>query len=438
MNLPLIARVQKLKKIKADRKALKARSKKPIEVLPPTIEEFLAHLPPTYHDFLKPSTYKAAFGGRASAKSHSFAEMAIAKMIYEPDLQVLGVRKYRESLTYSLKLLLERKIKKMGVPHLFDIKSNIIERKDGDGFVAFKGLQDHNAESVKSAEDFGLVIVEEATELDQRSLDMLIPTMRKPGVELWFLWNPDQPTDPVDALFRGPNPPKDSIIKSVSFRDNTFISQKTLDDEERDRLADAEKHDWVWLGGYNVKSDAIVFSGRWRIAEVDTANWDGPYYGADWGFANDPTALIEVWVSGNQIYVSRESYAYRLESDRIARRWKKDLPGVERQVIRGDNSRPETISMVKRDYRGLRACEKWPGCVEDRIDWLRSYEILVHPRCVNMQTELKRYRYKQNKGGDVLSQIIDKDNHLIDSLAYALEPLIKNRGKQYGESRARW
>lgn len=437
MSLPLIAKVQKLKKLKAERRALreKANSKKKGDSIPSTIEELLAHLPPTYKDFIPPATYKAAYGGRASAKSHSFAEMAIGRMVYEPDLQVLGVRKYRESLTYSLKLLLEKKISSLGVEPLFDIQANTIQRKNGKGFIAFKGLQGHNAESVKSAEDFGVVIAEEATELDERSLEMLIPTMRKPGVELWFLWNPDQPEDPVDKLFRGSNPPKDSIIKRVSFKDNTFISQKTLDDEERDRLADPEKHEWIWLGGYNVKSDAVVFAGKWRIAEVDTTGWDGPYYGADWGFAADPTAAGEVWVSGSQIYISRESYAYRLESDRIAQRWRQDIPGMEEHTIRADNARPETISLVQRNgYSGLIGCEKWKGSVEDGVDWLRGHEILVHPDCVNTQTELKRYRYKQNRGGDVLPQLVDKDNHIIDLIRYSLEPLIKNQQTSYLET----
>lgn len=403
-----------------------------------TLEELLAHSPSWTKDLFKPSRFKAVYGGRAGAKSHSLAELMLARMILDPDLQCVCIRRYRSSLTNSVLLLLKNKVAERGWDKYFEVQATQIKRRGERGFIAFIGMQDHNATTIKGYEGFGIGWVEEATEIDQFSMDLLIPTLRKEGAETWFSWNPDQPSDPVDAFFRGSSPPANAIIKAVSFKDNPFLSETSKEDEQRDLLADPEKHDWIWLGGYNVKSDAVVFAGRWRVAEVATTGWDGPYYGADWGFANDPTALVEAWVSGSQIYVSRESYAYRLESDRIAARWSRDMPGIERATNRADNSRPETISMVRRSYPRLTACEKWPGCVEDGIDWLRGFEILVNPSCVNMQVELKRYRYKQNRGGDVMAQIVDKDNHCIDSLRYALEPLIKNRGKAYGESRAHW
>ena len=358
----------------------------------------------------------------------SFAELMLARMVLEPELQCVCIRKYRSTLTNSVLLLLKNKVMDLGWDNYFEIQNSQIKRKNGRGFITFIGMQDHNASSIKGFENFGIAWVDEATELDQFSLDLLIPTLRSSGAETWFTWNPEHPEDPVDSFFRQDPIPKNAIVKGISFAENPFLTDTSREDEERDRLSDPEKHDWVWLGGYNVKSDAVVFAGRWRIAEVDTDQWDGPYYGADWGFASDPTAAIEVWVSGNQIYVSRESHAYRLDTVRIAPRWQQDIPGMDKSVVRADNARPENISHVKKNgFPRIIACEKWPGCVEDRIDWLRSYEILVHPRCVNIQTELKRYRYKQNKGGDVLAQIVDKDNHLIDALGYALEKLIQSQ-----------
>ena len=403
-----------------------------------TPHQLLPHTPRWAIPFFEPTRFKAVHSGRAGGKSHFFAELMLARMVCDPNLQCVCIRRYRVSLTNSVLLLLKNKIANLGWEQYFEVQQTQIKRKGGRGFITFIGMQDHNASSIKGFENFGIAWVDEAAEIDQYSLDLLIPTLRSEGAETWFSWNPDQSSDPVDAFFRQEPIPKNALVRGISFKDNPFLTDTSRDDEERDRLADPEKHAWIWLGEYNVKSDAVVFAGKWRIAEVDTTQWDGPYYGADWGFANDPTALVEVWVSGNQIYISRESYAYRLETDRVAPRWRQDMPGAENRMIRADNARPESISFVQRHgFSRLMACHKWPNCVEDGIDWLRSYEILVHPDCENMQNELKRYRYKQNKGGDVLAQLVDKDNHLIDSVRYALEPLIRARHTAFSSSTAR-
>lgn len=422
MSLSLIAKVERLKAIKRQRRELRRTS----STIVATPQELLPHAPEWSKPFFEPIRFKAAYGGRACGKSHQFAELMLARMICEPDLQCVCIRKYRATLTNSVQLLLKNKIVDLGWNSYFDIQRTEIKRIGGRGFISFIGMQDHNASSIKGYENFGIAWVDEATELDQYSLDLLIPTLRANDAETWFSWNPEQPDDPVDKFFRGGSSPQNSIVKGISFKDNPFLTETSKEDERRDRELDPEKHDWIWLGGYNVKSDAVVFSGRWRIGEINTTEWDGPYYGADWGFASDPTAAVEAWVSGNQIYVSRESYAYRLEVDRTAKRWVKDIPGIEKHVVRADNARPESISLTKRmGISRIQACEKWKGCVEDGVEWLRSYEIIVHPACENTQTELKRYRYKQNRSGDILSQIVDKDNHICDSLRYALEGLIR-------------
>lgn len=404
-----------------------------------TLESLLPHSSEWVKPYFEAARFKAAHGGRACGKSHAFAEMMLARMIVDPSLQCVCIRRFRSSLTNSVLLLLKNKVAALGWDEYFEVQQTQIKRKGGRGFIAFIGMQDHNATSIKGYEGFGIAWVDEAAEIDQYSLDLLIPTLRSEGAETWFTWNPDQDSDPVDAFFRQEPIPSNSIVRGISFKDNPFLTETSKDDEQRDLASDPEKHSWIWLGGYNTKSDAVVFAGKWRVGEVDTTRWDGPYYGADWGFANDPTAAVEIWASGNQIYISRESYAYRLETDRIAQRWRQDIPGMEDHVIRADSARPESISLVSRNgFPQLTACEKWKNCAEDGVDWLRGYEILVNSSCENMQTELKRYRYKQNKGGDVLAQLMDSDNHLIDSVRYGCQPLIRNKGRQYGESRAYW
>jgi phage terminase large subunit len=124
--------------------------------------------------------------------------------------------------------------------------------------------------------------------------------------------------------------------------------------------------------------------------------------------------------------VEKESYRYGLQIDRIAGAWMEDVPGIERYVVRADNSEQDTIDYIKR--HGIPMIEpvtKGPGSVETGVKWLKSHTIIVHPDCTHFQEELKRYRLKKNKAGDILDEIVDKDNHLIDQCRYAFAPLIK-------------
>lgn len=391
-----------------------------------SLAELLPHFNKIEQRFFVRSRFKALYGGRAGRKSHTFAELMLARMVLDPNLQCVVIRRYRASLTYSAMLLLKNKISDMGWDGLFVVKGNTIQRRNGNGFISFTGMQDHNANSIKGYENFGIAWAEEATELDQYSLDLLVPTLRAPGSELWFSWNPDQPTDPVDSMFRV-RPPKSAIIEQVSFRENQFLSEESRQDEQDALARDPEKHSWIWLGNYNVASNQIIFAGRWRVGEVDTKDWDGPYFGADFGFVVDPTAVAKQWRLGDQIYIERESYRYGLQIDRIAGAWVEDIPGVERHVVRADNSEQNTIDYLQRNgIPMIKPVVKGPGSVETGVKWLKSHTLIVHPDCLSFQEELKRYRLKTNKAGDVLDEIVDKDNHLIDQCRYAFEPLIQN------------
>lgn len=392
-----------------------------------SLPEILPHYTEKESQLFNKGRFKAMYGGRAGRKSHTIAEYILARMIRDLSLQVVVVRKYRSSVTYSAQLLLKKKISAMGWDRYFEVMDKVIRRRDGTGFITYIGMQDHNATSIKSFEDFGLAWVEEATEIDQYSLDLLIPTLRTPGAELIFSWNPDQPTDPVDAKFRV-DAPENAIVIPVSFKDNKFLSDESRQDE-RDMLSrDPEKHAWVWLGEYNVHSNAIIFAGKWRVDEVDVTGWDGPYYGLDFGFVIDPTAASRNWRSpdGKQIYIEAESYRYGLQIDHIATRLKEDLPGIEQFVIRADSSEQDTIDYLRRHgLPRIVPVEKGKGSVETGVKWLKNHEIIVHPDCTHFQEELKRYRLKTNKAGDVLDEIVDKDNHLLDNARYSFRPLIK-------------
>lgn len=380
---------------------------------------------------LKPGfRYRGVWGGRASGKSHVMADNVVEAMVMDPDLRVVCIREVQKSLKFSAKQIIEDKIKAHGVGHLFDIQSVEIKRKGGAGICIFQGMQDHTSDSIKSLEGFRIAWVEEAQALSDKSLRLLRPTMRAPGAEIWFSWNPDQPDDAVDRFLRGKEPPDRSIVLQANWQDNPWLPEEIKDEIAHDQKGDPETYAHVWLGEYNTRSDAQVFSGRYQVAEFEPgAGWDGPYFGADWGFANDPTVLVKCWITPEgKVAIERESGKVGLDIDRTGDLWARDVPEAQEHTIRSDSARPETISYMKRHgWPKITGVDKWKGSVEDGVDWLRAKGLLIHPRCQRAAREARLYRYKVNKAGDVLAQIEDAENHIWDAVRYALSPLIRQR-----------
>jgi hypothetical protein len=211
------------------------------------------------------ATYKGAWGGRGSGKSHFFAELLIERCITTPGLRAVCLREVQKSLKESAKRLLEDKIQAMGVGHLFEVQADCI-KTPGGGIIIFQGLQDHTSESIKSLEGFRVAWVEEAQTISERSLELLDPTIRSPGSEMWFSWNPRNATDPIDKLLRGQNPPTKSVVVKACYSDNPFFPA-----ELEEKRAYAEKHSrerygHIWLGDYEPAAIGAIFD-RVTIAQ---------------------------------------------------------------------------------------------------------------------------------------------------------------------------
>ena len=151
-----------------------------------------------FEPLLQPARYKGAVGGRGSGKSHNFAEMMIEQCLLERSTRAVCIREVQRTLKESSKRLIEDKLQdfRLGEADGFKVFNEVIEAP-GDGIIVFQGMQDHNAESIKSLEGFRIAWTEEAQTLAARSLSLLRPTIRAPGSELWFSWNARRKTDPV-------------------------------------------------------------------------------------------------------------------------------------------------------------------------------------------------------------------------------------------------
>jgi phage terminase large subunit len=385
-----------------------------------------------FQPLLQPARFKGAYGGRGGGKSHTFAGLLVARALNQPGLRVLCVRETMLSLKQSSKRLIEDKVQAFGAGGKFQILNDAI-RTPGDGMIVFVGMANHTAESIKSYEGFDICWVEEAQALSQRSLDLLLPTIRKAGSELWFSWNPRTERDPVDRLFRGGEPPPGSIIVNVNYSDNPWLSKEAKAQMAYDRRRDPDKYQHIWLGGYERHPESRVFH-NWKVGEVDIPGDARPYFGADWGYAKDPTVLVRTWIIGRTAYVDKEVYKIRCDIDHTPALFEKiqdvRTSNVREWPIVADSSRPETIAYMRARGFRITGAKKGDNSVKDGVEFLQSYDLVVHPDCRHSIDELSLYSYKTDKlTGDILPELADKHNHVIDALRYAVESL-RRRGQQ--------
>lgn len=383
-----------------------------------------------------PARYRGAYGGRGSGKSRSFAAVLLADGMREPG-PILCARELQSSLKDSVHAELCGLVDDLGLGHVYEYGREFLRTRPGHfprggqtEFV-YSGLR-HNSQSIKSKSRFRRCWVEEAEYVSEQSWKDLIPTIRMPGSEIWLTWNPEVKGSATDRRFIE-SPPSDCKIAALNWRDNPWFPA-VLDQERRNDLRrDPDAYANVWEGKYATRSDAQVMAGKWSVEafEPDPATWGGPYDGADWGFAVDPTVRVRCWTHGGNLYVEREAYGKQVELLDLPALFDR-FPDSRKVRIRADSARPETISLMASQGFRIEAVAKWAGSVEDGIAHVRGgYDkVIVHPRCVHTAEEMRLYSYKVDRNtGEVLPDVIDKHNHIIDAIRYSLQPLIKRPGR---------
>lgn len=372
----------------------------------------------------KPKRYKIAFGGRGSGKSFTYTDALLITALQKP-IRVLCAREYQISISESVHRLLQKRIEDLGLSAYFTIQRDSITSKTGSEFI-FKGLR-HNVDNIKSMAGINICWIEEAQSISQESLDILIPTIREPDSEIWMTMNPRLESDPVYRMFIANKHP-DAVLFKVNYTENKHFPA-VLDAERRLMLErDPALYNHVWLGECLTHTDAQIFKDKWEVREFTPEKWGYPYYGLDFGFSQDPTACVKVWVHDETLYIEKEAVKIGLELDNTADYIKGLMPEIHDAVIRADSARPESISYLKRHgLPRIEAVKKWKGSVEDGITHMRSYKrIVVHPRCTHAINEMMLYSYKvDQRSGDITTDVVDKHNHIIDACRYSLEPFMK-------------
>lgn len=345
---------------------------------------------------------------------------------YAEPIRVLCAREFQVSIAESFHAELKAAIaSEPWLEAAYEVGKDYLRGSNGTEFI-FRGLR-RNTQSIKSLAQIDLTIVEEAEDVPEMSWLALEATVfRQDKSELWALWNPKLPGSPVDKRFRQ-NPPLNGIIQEVNWSDNPFFPKALEELRQRElRRLDPGTYAHVWEGEYLLDTEARVFR-NWQVDDFETPADATFYLGADWGFSVDPTVLVRCFIEDRTLYFDREVYQVGCEIDRTPALFDKLVPGddgwARKWPIRADSARPETISYMRRHgYERITSALKGPNSVMDGIEFMRSYDIVVHPRCKHLIDELTMYSFKTDPlTGDVLPVLEDKKNHVIDAARYALE-----------------
>lgn len=221
-----------------------------------------------FDPLLDPSRYKGAHGGRGSGKSQFFADLMVGYAVRKPGFRGLCCREVQKSLKESAKRLIEQKIEVHGLGSFFEVQEAQI-KTPGGGLIVFAGLQDHTSESIKSYEGFDVAWVEEAQTVSDRSLNLLRPTIRAPGSELWFSWNPRHKSDAVDKMLRGTELPTGAVVVQANWNNNPWFPAE-LEQERLDCMrAQPDQYGHIWQGDYVTVSEGAYYARCLAEAKAD-------------------------------------------------------------------------------------------------------------------------------------------------------------------------
>jgi phage terminase large subunit len=385
-------------------------------------------------------------GGRGSTKSSFTAIEIILGIIEDPDANAICLRKVGDTIRTSLLPTFLWAIDVLGVHTHFRhtvAPAEIIYIPTGQKII-MKGLDDPmKLKSVKARRGyFKYLWFEEASEYDGmeeiRSVEQSVLRGGETFVE-FITYNP--PNDPAawvnkECLEEYP----DRLVHHSTYLDvdPAWLGAKFLEKAERLRQTDYLKYEHEYLGKAVGRAEQIVFYGKWEEKRFDTPSLKHIYqsrffYGADWGFANDPTALTRSFIIKKDdkmyLFIDYEAGGVGVEFEQLPALFER-IPESRKWKIKADSARPETISYMSRQGFNIEAAKKWKGSVEDGVEYIKGFtKIYVHPRCVNTIEELKTYCYKVDRNTqEILPVIVDANNHYIDSIRYGLDEYIQMKG----------
>lgn len=388
---------------------------------------------PVYLDYMmnNQNRYQLYYGGSSSGKSYSLAQRCVLD-VFLGDRNYLIVRNVQNTIKRSCFNEVEKSIEAFGLGKYFAVNKTdlVITCNMNRRQILFCGLDD--TEKIKSITPKRGVItdiwVEEATECEYKAVKQLDKRLRgrsKVIKRLTLSFNPILKDHWIytnyfdiwedNRQFVAKN--NVSILKTT-YKDNLFLTQDDITALENE--TDKYYYEVYTLGNWGVMG-AVIFK-NWRVEDFSDleSTFDNYRHGIDFGFADDPFAYIKAHLdkTRKRLFICDEIEAVGLLNDEAAPLIKEK---AGKSIVTCDSAEPKSIADLKRLKVNARAAIKGQGSIEHGIKWLQGLEIIIHPRCQCFKAAISKYKYKEDKNGNVLPIPVGKDDHLIDALRYACE-----------------
>lgn len=383
------------------------------------------------------SRYFIVSGGRGSGKSFSVNALLVM-LTYEQGHTILFTRYTLTSAYISIIPEFIDKLEQFGSIADFHItKDEILNKKTGSKII-FRGIKTSSGDqtaNLKSLQGITTWVVDEAEELvDEQKFDTIDLSVRQQGKpnRIILILNPTTKEHFIYRRFfedRGVQEGSNTIKENTTYIHTTYqdnidnLSKSYIDQIEQMKIRRPEKYKQQMLGAWLNKAEGVIFN-NWSVGEfkhIGTSVW-----GQDYGFAADPSTLVEVNIdsSNKRIYLKECFYLQRLTTSQIAQL---NLKHARDGLIIGDSAEPRLLSEIKAKGCNVRPSIKGQGSVTYGISLLQDYDIIVSPDSTNLIKELNNYRWLERKSNTP----IDKYNHLIDAVRYAVGFQLQNpnRGK---------
>lgn len=385
--------------------------------------------------------YRVVKGSRASKKSKTAALWFIYNLMKYPDANLLVIRKTFRTLKDSCFTELKWAVHRLQVDHLWEFKESPIEAtyKPTGQKIYFRGLDDP-LKVTSIAVDTGYLCwmwIEEAYEImNEADFDTLDESIRgevPDGLfkQITFTFNPWNEHHWLKKRFFDAEPDPDILAMTTNYLCNEWLDAADKRVFEKMKKNNPRRYAVAGLGGWGIV-DGLVFE-NWReeaftLEQIQRDFKIESAFGLDFGYTNDPSAFFAgfIDVENKKIFVWDEFYEKGLSNKRIF--MKLVAMGYAKERITADSAEPKSIDELKGYGLRVKGAAKGKDSINNGIQFIQDFEIIVHPRCVNFLTEISNYTWDKDKFGHKLNKPIDDFNHLMDAMRYALEKFISKKG----------
>ncbi len=381
--------------------------------------------------------YRVCKGSRASKKSKTTALWYITNLMKYPDANLLVVRKVFRTLKDSCFTELKWAIHRLGVDAFWEIKESPLEMtyKPTGQKIYFRGLDDP-LKVTSITVDHGYLCwmwIEEAYEIgNENDFNMLDESIRgaippETGLfkQITLTFNPWNEHHWIKKRFFD-KPGKEVLAMTTNYLCNEWLDESDLEVFEEMRLNNPRRYRVAGLGDWGIV-DSLIFE-NWEekafdIDKIRSLSSVRSAFGLDFGYTNDPSALFcgLVDIPAKTIWVFDEMYKHGMSNEKIAAEITE--MGYRKERIRAEAAEPKSIDrLYDLGLSHIQQARKGKDSVNNGIDYIQDFHIIVHPRCVNFITEISNYTWDTDtKTGKRLNKPIDDFNHLMDAMRYAME-----------------